>query len=205
MGFAVAVYSYTANCSTVQKMSSLLSLLLYSNVQCVYHVYLFSAYDPSLFDMRFTLYIYGLIGYRRSYIRIVLYRVKLYAICIPIPIHDIYNGFIVHAFINSRWSKAWTIISVISVRRTVVLLPVDWRLVSPGISFKGNPAGSQYTMPPPSRWNSWTFWCSFLHSHEDSGTEVKSCLILTSVWCLGGLQLSTLRPEAAPRPHAPKG
>ncbi len=28
----------------------------------------------------------------------------------------------------------------------------------------------------------WTFWCSFLHSQEDSGTEVKQCLILTSVW-----------------------
>jgi hypothetical protein len=33
----------------------LLSLLVFSTVQYVYHVYLFSAYDPSLFDMRFTL------------------------------------------------------------------------------------------------------------------------------------------------------
>ena len=46
-------------------------------------------------------------------------------------------------------------------------------------------------MPPPSRWNSWTFWCSFLHSQEDSGTEVKTCLILTSVWL----------PELSPNVH----
>jgi hypothetical protein len=39
-------------------MGSLLPILVvYSTVQYVYHVYLFSAYDPSLFDIRFTLYI----------------------------------------------------------------------------------------------------------------------------------------------------
>ncbi len=41
------------------------------------------------------------------------------------------------------------------------------------------------TCPPPPHWNSWTFWCSFLHIQENSGTKVKSCLILTSVWLPG--------------------
>jgi hypothetical protein len=61
-------------------------------------------------------------------------------------------------------------------------------------------------MPPPSRWNSWTFWCSFLHSQEDSGTEVKSCLILTSVWQPGwSPNVHTEARGRTPRPPRPKG
>ncbi len=51
----------------------------------------------------------------------------------------------------------------------------------------------------------WTFRCSFLLSQEDSGTEVKSCLILISVWRPG---LSpTVHIEArgrTPRPPCPR-
>jgi hypothetical protein len=51
--------------------------VLYCTVQYVYHVYLFSAYDPSLFDMKFTLCIRAEWVQNRSYISIVLYKVKL--------------------------------------------------------------------------------------------------------------------------------
>jgi hypothetical protein len=49
------------------------------------------------------------------------------------------------------------------------------------------------------------FWCSFLQSQEDSGIEVKSCLILTSLW--RPRWPPTVHTEArgrTPRPSCPR-